>query len=274
MKVQQITIGSDPELFLVNTLTGEIESAIDKVGGTKESKLRLRYGHIHEDNIFLEINPRPAITKQQFIQNHLDLLNETSSYLTNLDLSFDLSLGAMEVEAHVLADPKAMQGGCDPDFNVWENADQNPEVYLSDTSLRTPGGHISLGFMGVASKEELRDVQHGFVKAMDLELGLPFLFLDPDRLRRKLYGRAGAFRRRNFETNGYIGVEYRVLSNFWVSQRSYMEFIYDKIHYINNNFEECVSLAEENKKEIIQAVNEYDLELATEVINRTGVQCM
>ncbi len=48
------------------------------------------------------------------------------------------------------------------------------------------------------------------IKAMDIFLGVPSIFLDGDKERRKLYGGAGAHRVKPY------GVEYRTLSNFWL----------------------------------------------------------
>ncbi len=45
---------------------------------------------------------------------------------------------------------------------------------------------------------------------MDAVLGIPAILLDDGLLRKQLYGKAGAFRPKEY------GVEYRSLSNFWV----------------------------------------------------------
>ena len=63
------------------------------------------------------------------------------------------------------------------------------------------------------------------IRMCDLFLGIPSLLLDRDptsKDRRKLYGGAGSHRIRN-----KYGVEYRSLSNFWVSRPSLVELIYN-----------------------------------------------
>lgn len=46
---------------------------------------------------------------------------------------------------------------------------------------------------------------------MDLYLGVPSILMDGDTDRRRLYGKAGAYRSKPY------GVEYRTLSSFWVA---------------------------------------------------------
>jgi hypothetical protein len=51
-------------------------------------------------------------------------------------------------------------------------------------------------------------------------LGLWSVIRDPDTKRRELYGKAGAFRFKPY------GVEYRVLSNFWLHTPDRMEYVW------------------------------------------------
>jgi hypothetical protein len=62
------------------------------------------------------------------------------------------------------------------------------------------------------------------IRMLDLFLGIPSVFIDKDRTsvaRRKLYGKAGRFRKPPH------GVEYRSLSNFWLSSPKLVELVYD-----------------------------------------------
>jgi len=58
---------------------------------------------------------------------------------------------------------------------------------------------------------------------MDLRLGMWSLTEDKDTNRRKLYGKAGAFRPKSY------GVEYRVLSNFWTFTEANRKKVWDGI---------------------------------------------
>ena len=57
---------------------------------------------------------------------------------------------------------------------------------------------------------------------MDIMLGLESLTLDKDVDRRKMYGNAGCFRAKDY------GVEYRTLSNFWISNDDLIKWAFDK----------------------------------------------
>ena len=89
--------------------------------------------------------------------------------------------------------------------------DVNPKPTCEDKNLRSCGGHVHVG-----TKHDPIHV----VKAMDIYLGVPSLKLDPDKQRRKLYGKAGAFRFKSY------GVEYRTLSNFWIWSKELQEWVF------------------------------------------------
>lgn len=59
------------------------------------------------------------------------------------------------------------------------------------------------------------------VKYLDAILGCASILIDPDEERRKLYGKAGCFRLTKY------GVEYRVLSGYFISSREVISDTYD-----------------------------------------------
>ena len=70
------TIGSDPELFLFNTKTGKIVSAIDKIPGYKfcpyTEGLPEGFG-LQTDNILAEFNIPPVIgTEEKYVKEAFD----------------------------------------------------------------------------------------------------------------------------------------------------------------------------------------------------------
>ena len=61
---------------------------------------------------------------------------------------------------------------------------------------------------------------------MDITLGVPSVIRDVNgALRRKRYGNYGAYRPKSY------GVEYRVLSNFWIFNKSNIEWVWDNTAY-------------------------------------------
>ena len=94
---------------------------------------------------------------------------------------------------------------------------------------------------------------------MDLFLGLQSVVLDSDERRKELYGKAGAHRIKKY------GVEYRVLSNFWIENKGLMKWAYQQtlkaIDFVNNNG--IIT----NEQEIVDAINTSNVELALEILD-------
>lgn len=113
------------------------------------------------------------------------------------------------------APDKAKELGCSPDYNAWTGEVNPPPKDPDNPYLRTASGHIHIGWTEGA---DLSDQQHilncrDMVKQFDWYLGGWSLRVDTDPARRRLYGKAGAMRFKDY------GVEYRVLSNFWITSR-------------------------------------------------------
>lgn len=103
---------------------------------------------------------------------------------------------------------------CDPDYNAWTE-EQNPKPEGAATNLRSAGFHIHIGYDGNNTDTSLKIIKH-----LDMYLGVPSVLADPDVERRKLYGKAGAFRLQPW------GVEYRVLSSYMMSSPVFLRNIF------------------------------------------------
>ena len=73
-------------------------------------------------------------------------------------------------------------------------------------------------------------------RQLDYFLGIPSILLDKDKKRRPSYGNAGSFRPKPY------GLEYRVLSNFWIKKKEYMEFVFSQTKeafdlFVNGRFD-------------------------------------
>ena len=93
--------------------------------------------------------------------------------------------------------------------------EENPKPESPNKNLRSAGGHIHVG-SNLAIADPINTI-----RAMDLFLGVPSTQLDTGTLRRELYGKAGAFRFKNY------GVEYRTLSNFWIFSDNLIQWAYE-----------------------------------------------
>jgi len=188
MSLRLTSIGADPEVFLA--LDDEIISAEGIVGGTKADPREIEPGFcVQEHNVLLEYNIPACNSRKAFvsaIHHGLDLAAKA------IDSKYEIKI----IASHVMDDKwlqseQAKEFGCSPDFDCYIE-DENPRPN-SQTNLRTAGGHVHIGFEDVSIDNALR-----LVKLCDLFLGVPSILMDSDNQRRSLYGKAGAFRFREY----------------------------------------------------------------------------
>lgn len=199
----KLTLGADPEVFWRNN-QNELISAVGKIGGYKQMPRDLGEGYaILEDNVAAEFNIPPARSFIQFNHNIHQGIIHVDSFAKKHGLSLSrVASGRFSDEE--LQTPEAQEFGCDPDFNAWQGGAINDSPSAADSNFRSCGGHIHVGY-DVNKADRLQ-----VIRSMDLFLGVPSVILDTDKERKVLYGKAGAYRPKMY------GVEYRVLSNFWI----------------------------------------------------------
>jgi len=220
--IKNVQLGSDPEIFIIDTKTKKLVSSIDKIGGTKWAPRELGDGFaVQEDNVLAEINIPPASNVDDFVKHitrGIKLLKEALPG-DNLDLLIQAS-GFMPAEE--LKDERALQFGCDPDFNAWLNGEVNNSPKADNACLRSAGGHIHVGYTLTNKKIQREGVNENIVRWMDYYLGVPSILMDADTERRKLYGKAGAYRHKSY------GVEYRTLSSFWLGSEKLISWAFNQ----------------------------------------------
>jgi hypothetical protein len=109
--------------------------------------------------------------------------------------------------------------GCDADYNAWTDGKANPKPDMN-MPMRTASGHTHFGWTEAAEGNDHLGMCCAFVKQLDYYLGLPSLLFDNDNQRREMYGKAGAFRPKEY------GLEYRVLSNRWLADNDLIRWVY------------------------------------------------
>lgn len=255
MKNFNITIGSDPEVFVQNA-QGEVVTAEGIVPGTKKAPHPITdEGHaIQLDNVAMEYNIPPCKTRDEFVQ-HIHFVKD---YLEMLASEHGLSLSPLasyELDPKYLQTENAKTFGCEPDFNAYRE-EVNPRPEAVSLNLRSAGGHIAIGYPNYDF-----DISIEIVKAFDLFVVLPALLIDKDTRRRELYGKAGSFRFTNF------GVECRSLSNFWINSKELTAWVYDQTIKAT----ECVLSGEWNELKaqypnVEEIINTGNVEKAKEVV--------
>lgn len=212
MQARTILVGADPELFMKHTDDNSFVSAHGRVPGTKHEPFKVPYGAIQVDGTALEFNIDPASTVEQFCHNIAEVRKTLEGYVPGYNVVAEpVALYDKKYFTHQVPG-FAKTLGCDPDFDAW-TMKQNDPPNPGKNPMRTAAGHIHLGW---TEGQDVMDRDHYIAAARmarqcDFYLGVNSLLWDDNATRRTLYGRAGAFRPKSY------GVEYRVLSNRWLS---------------------------------------------------------
>ena len=141
------TIGSDPELFLMDG-KGNFVSAIGKIPGTKNQPYPVpKFGRgcaLQVDNVLVEYNTQPTGNGEQWRELHKNMLKHIKELVEPMGLKTAI-VAAAEMPDSELRDPQAFVFGCDPDFNAWE-LEVNEAPHSDNPRLRSAGGHIHIGY--------------------------------------------------------------------------------------------------------------------------------
>lgn len=213
--MRKITMGADVETFA--THGGEVVSAIGRIGGSKHRPLWVENGNLQEDNVLAEFAILPVSNEEEWVRNIHSVVRQLQEKLASHGLGYAVQ------SSHIMSNKwlrhrKAREFGCDPDYNAYTLGANDAPLPEQVGALRTAGGHIHIGF------EEEDKFMFGVevVRWMDVFLGVPSVLLDRDNRRRTMYGKAGAFRPKEY------GIEYRVLSNFWIKEDKLMRWAYQQ----------------------------------------------
>jgi hypothetical protein len=256
MKVNNVTLGADPEVFLKD-VEGKVVPSYRFIKGTKSKPERVSKDikglAIQYDNVSAEYCIPACANLEEWLKHHnfmLDYIRETIAEPNGL---FVHAVPSVYIEPETTLDEIAMEAGCEPDFDVYYNA-PNSKPDITETLLRSGGGHIHIGYENPSIQ-----VNNELIKAMDLFLGVPSVLLDKDIERKQLYGKAGCFRYKKY------GVEYRSLSNFWLQDNGLIAWAWqatmEAIDFVNNNG--IIT----NEEQIVEAINKYDRNLAIEILD-------
>lgn len=227
--VKGFLFGCDPELF-VRDRNGGLISAHDLLPGTKAEPFPVEDGAIQVDGMAAEFNITPSASFEDFsgrVKNVMRQLQERLPEGCTLDCSPAVVFPEDVFDA---APDSAKELGCTPDFNAWTGG-VNAPPHCDQPRLRTASGHLHIGW---TDNVEIADIQHvmncrDLVKQFDWYLGGWSIKHDPDPTRRVLYGQAGAHRVKPY------GVEYRVLSNFWLKSDDMMREVWNRMQQAIND---------------------------------------
>lgn len=258
MKINNVLLGADPEVFLKNT-SGLPVSAIGLIPGTKDSPYPItNLGHAMQlDNVAAEFCIPPSNSPEKMWKD-IQLCLSAIEDITPKNILVDITASKM-FDQESLQHPIAKQFGCDPDYCAWTE-NQNPRPN-NKSLLRSCGGHLHIGYDNPDFEISL-----ALIRALDLFLGIPSIILDLDQERRQLYGKAGAFRFKEY------GVEYRTLSNFWIKDLQLVQFVHEAAHKAVEFVNTGGNFSQELIEEIISSINSGDVSAAHSILAKQKIE--
>ena len=261
----KILIGADPEIFVRNN-EGKLISAHKMIPGTKKEPHKVDKGAVQVDGMALEFNIEAADTAEVFRTNVTHVMSQMRSMIEH---EFAIIPVAHFGTDYMKTQPEeALELGCDPDFNAWIG-EENPRPN-GDRDFRTAAGHVHIGWkdpsLCLSGNGDMFDAAR-MARQMDFFLGLPSIFFDSDTVRRELYGKAGAFRPKPY------GMEYRVLSNAWLTSASLIEWVFHAAHEgARQLLEDGKDLANDFGGDIQSIINQSKKEDALAIIHRYNLE--
>ena len=278
-KVVRSTIGCDPEFFLKCADTGKMISAIGIIPGTKEEPFLMENGAgLQIDNVALEFASPVAHSGQDLVKHIGDTFKQLRERVpANLSLAVEPSA---VFEDDQLDNEEAKRFGCSPDYDAWELI-RNESPSHPNPNFRSCGGHVHAGHVEGDGNNFLLEPlgKVATVRAMDTIHGIISTVMDnsPSAIeRRKLYGKAGCHRPTDY------GLEYRVLSNFWMKSPQLVMLIdsltQDALRLVREapNLEAILENPDEHlnlvnlvgSNEIVNIINNGDVEAAKSALEK------
>lgn len=251
------TFGCDPEMFILDP-KGRYVSAEGLLPGTKEAPYPVEGGAVQVDGMAAEFNIDPVTSWPAFDLNIRRVVGAMQDMLPKGHTLSAVPAVVFDKDVWDKSPDIAKELGCSPDFNAWTGK-VNPIPHLPDNPrMRTASGHLHLGW---TDGESLTDESHAkncrdLVQQLDWYLGAWSVEMDPDPTRRQLYGKAGAMRYKEY------GVEYRVLSNFWLTSEERRLAVWNRMQIAIKNMSKSFlpEVAADFTDAVIQSINSSKLD--------------
>lgn len=240
--MNKMTLGCDPEFFLKYRTTGHRVSAHDIVPGTKAQPHKLpNGGSVQADGTAVEFNTEPATSAKEFADNVESCLSDIRK-MVPMKYSFCFTPVVKYGEQTFKKIPEdAKRLGCDPDYNAYTMLPNDVPVPPHER-IRTGAGHLHIGWLNGDEMvkdphvpDHMEDCAY-LVRKLDdtlfYQASNMWARTSAEAVRRKVYGKKGAFRPKPF------GVEYRPLSNSWVGySRGLYVYLFE---FVNNVFSKAI----------------------------------
>lgn len=231
----KVTIGADPEFFMIDKNTNKPVVACRKFGGEKRAPMFLSPdGGYLEDGTAVEFNVSPsgslAECREKIENLILVFLNQHKDYYISKYTTAQFSQAELE------SFPEAMQIGCSPDLFAY-GLRIAPEISKFE-NRRFAGGHIHLGIDPWPEGLE-KDLM---VKFMDILLVLPVAHKWCDESRYPFYGHPGLYRETSY------GIEHRSPDNWWCNPALYTSINEEYRNWLKGHiekFDKCIQIVKQ-----------------------------
>lgn len=260
-------IGSDPEIF-VEDKDGKVIPAFNFLPDKKKPKQYYTRGYhqnIYWDGFQAEFTTQADTCLAWQTDSVQAAMKELLKLAKEHNKDAKLSIKTcMNVDENDLANGKEehVQFGCMPSKNIYGM--EGEKVDGRNLPYRSSGGHIHFGF-GDKKPKQIEQI----VKSLDAILGVACvaLFAKYDDPKRRInYGLAGEYRLPPH------GLEYRTLSNAWLSHPLIMNIVFDVARKVVR-FAELGHLKfwKGTEKETIECINNCDVRLAKKILTRNKI---
>ncbi len=221
------------------------------------------------DGVQAELNVNPNSCRQLFSRDMgvaFKRLNDYMKTQKGVKISFEQTITVDKKEMDSLS-VKAQQFGCAPSFNAYGPSTMSMQD-ASKYYYRSAGGHIHIGVIDSDQAKAFKNPDP-IIRMLDVIVGNTCVLLDRSEgnaIRRTVYGKAGEYRTPKH------GLEYRVLSNFWLRHYTIMSFVFGLTRFaLSVAMDKKVSKAILEKVDftkIQKAINDNDFDLAYENFNK------
>ena len=219
--LDNITIGSDPEFFIVDK-KGDAFPSIGIFNGTKESPEDQGGGFaLLKDNVLVEGNIPPAKNVDEFVSYMKTLKSMMNSVLAIAGLQLH-SADSMKFKPRFLDHPEANVFGCSAYKNAWELGSFSAEN-MSHLPYRVSGTHLHCGYTLLSDTLTKRQMNRYIAKAFDYFATYPSRQHHNDEFRAKYYGNYGVYR----DADAY-GLEVRALGGHFGADE-HLAWMYEQI---------------------------------------------
>jgi len=273
-----LTFGADPEFFIFDNEENKIVSAIPVLKRDKNDPIVLdKKGNVklYYDNAMGEFTVRPADSKEDFIKSIGESLHLINDFLIDgFGGKYSIRIQASHnFEPEQLDHEDALKVGCNPEYSADTVSDIVPPDFSG--SLRSSGAHFAVGIM--TKDERIKDFQSSIdlVKLFDYFVAIPFTLIDNDSTstQRRILGYGSKSSHRPKPEYGDLGLEYRVLGNYWLNSPKLVGLVYDLAIYaierlFKNDYQDIVKL---DYHMGAAAIKENNKELSREIIEQVGL---